>query len=91
MFLTFDRKAIVDVLSLVQHREELLPEHSSSPGFEERVRVSDQNQPIPCTREKDIETLRGIHESNAVVGIRPSQTCDHDVTLFSLVIVYGTG
>ena len=91
MPLTFDRKAFKDVTSLFQHREELVPKPSAPFGFEECVRISDQNQPVPCTREKDVESLGRTHEPNVVFGVRPRQARDNDVALFSLIVICNAG
>lgn len=88
MSLTFDREAVVEVPFFVYNREKIPPKVSASPGVEERVRVSDQNQPVPCTREKDVEALGGMHEPYVTLGIRPCQAGDDDLALFALVVIY---
>lgn len=69
MSLALDRKAVEDILSFVQHREKPSPKLSPSLGMEERMRVSDQNQSVPCAREKDVDTLGGMHKSDDIVRI----------------------
>jgi len=56
----------------------------------EDVCITYHDKCIPCSKQKDIESLRCDHESNIGSFIAASERRNDDLALFTLIIIYGS-
>lgn len=63
-------KAVVYVTAISQETKEFRPQVSARFGGFEGSGITDQDEAIACTRFKNIETFRRVHESNRAFNRR---------------------
>lgn len=85
---TFDREAFVHVATLLDELEEFSPKLLALPSFHKGFRVPDQDESVSSPGNEHVKTLRGVHETDVTVVIRPRQTGNDNITLFALVVIY---
>ena len=88
MPLTFNGEPLINVLTLFEEGEEPPPECPPFLGMQKRLRIANQDEAISGAREEDVEAFGRVHKADCVGFVRSRKTCDYDITLLSLIVVY---
>ena len=71
MALTLYRKAIVDMVSILKHFHEALPQPSAFPRTYECLRITNKDKRIPSPGKQNVQTLMRSHETNVSMKVTP--------------------
>lgn len=86
--LTFYGKPSIYMPGTREQFKQLRPKLLALAGIAEGIRISDHDESVAGPGEKYIQTFWGKHEPNVIVRITPCQGDNHNVTLFSLIVIY---
>ena len=90
MPLALDRKSIEYMAAIFQEVKKFRPQIPGRFGGFEGSGITYKDETIACTRNKNVETFRGVHEPDCAMRVRSSQTRDHYITFFTLIVVWKT-
>lgn len=87
MLLTRDLQTVSQETLFLQQVKKWNPAVVTASGRHECVHVAVHDEAISSSGEKDIQALRGFHESYVAISIAASKRCNDNIALFSLVVV----
>ena len=87
MSFALHRQAVVQVAMLMKKVKKRMPCRTALFTPQECFHISNQNDAIACSGDKDVEAFRRSHEANVPELVATSEGSNNDVTLLTLIIV----